>query len=268
MLLKSRSTLLKGLTPHNTMKVTGHIGSREVTVLIDSGATHNFILHTVVDELGLHKGETGNYGVIMGTGAVARSTGVCKGVLLTLPQLQVVADFLPLDLGSTDVILGMKWLQTLGEMKVNWKLLSMEFREGGRTIVLKGDPSMCKAEISLKTMMRTLKHKGVGFMVELNNTGIHKDRCRTESPPQFRQILEQHADVFKTPQGPPPVQGHEHAIVLRDNAHPVSIRPYRYPQVQKKEIERLVLEMLEACIIQPSVGPFSSPKLVKKKDGS
>lgn len=56
---------------------------------------------------------------------------------------------------------------------------------------------------------------------------------------------------------------------LKPGVGPVNIRPYRYPQFQKDEIERLVAETLAARIIQPSTNPFSSPMLlVKKKDGS
>lgn len=62
---------------------------------------------------------------------------------------------------------------------------------------------------------------------------------------------------------------HEHSSNLKEGSNPVSVRPFKYPQVQKNEIERLIGEMLDAETIQPSTSPFSSPIiLVKKKDGS
>ena len=75
--------------------------------------------------------------------------------------------------------------------------------------------------------------------------------------------------MFETPKGIPPINDHVHAIHLIPVSVLPNIRPYRYPYVQKSEIERMIIEMLEAGIIQPSQSSFSTPiVLVHKKDGS
>lgn len=82
-------------------------------------------------------------------------------------------------------------------------------------------------------------------------------------------LLGRYAKVFEEPTGLPPSRGKEHAITLETGASPVSVRPFRYPQAQKTEIERQIGLMLAAWIIRASNSPFSSPVLlVKKKDGS
>ena len=86
-----------------------------MVVLIDSGAFHNFIASKLVQKLGLIQTQTKGYGMIMWSGMAIQGGGVCKGVTLTLQNVEVVEDFLPLELGSSDVILGMKWLAILGE---------------------------------------------------------------------------------------------------------------------------------------------------------
>ena len=75
--------------------------------------------------------------------------------------------------------------------------------------------------------------------------------------------------MFETPKGLPPFRDHDHAIHLILGSVPPNIGPYRYPYVQKSEIERMIAEMLEAGIIQPSQSYFSALLvLVHKKDGS
>ena len=47
------------------------------------------------------------------------------------------------------------------------------------------------------------------------------------------------------------------------------MRPYRYPQLQKDELERQCEVMLQQGLIQYSTSPFSAPVLlVKKQDGT
>ena len=81
--------------------------------------------------------------------------------------------------------------------------------------------------------------------------------------------MENHSKVFETPKGIPPILDHDHAIHLIPGSVPPNIRLYRYPYVQKREIEHMIAEMLEVGIIQPSQSSFSAPVvLVHKKDGS
>ena len=89
-----------GLTAPRTMKLLGSILGHEVVVLIDSGASHNFLSSEVVAKLGLPLSPTSAYGIQMGSGQAIRSEGVCRDVVLQLQPLMITADFLPLQLGD------------------------------------------------------------------------------------------------------------------------------------------------------------------------
>lgn len=102
-----------GLGCPKTLKLKGLIGSTEVLVLIDSGSTHNFIALKLVKELYLPLNETNGYEIILGTGVSVRCTEICKDVVLSLGTITIIQDFLPINLATIGVILGVQWLATL-----------------------------------------------------------------------------------------------------------------------------------------------------------
>lgn len=161
-----------GLTLSKTMKVKGTIAQQEVVVMIDCGATHNFISTELVRRLGIPLVSTRSYGVLMGTGLTVQGSSICKGVVLTLQNIEVVEDFLPLELGSADVILGMQWLESLGGMQVNWKNLTMHFKVGGVGVSLQVDPSLSQSLVSLKSLWKDVQEQGGGILVELGSIGV------------------------------------------------------------------------------------------------
>ena len=73
----------------------------------------------------------------MGTRDSIRGEGICKGITLYLQGIDIVEDFLPLGLGSSDIILGIQWLATLGMTHTNWKLQVMKFQLGNETVTLR-----------------------------------------------------------------------------------------------------------------------------------
>ncbi|KAA0026023.1 putative retroelement pol polyprotein [Cucumis melo var. makuwa] len=87
------------------LQVKGKLQGREVFILIDCGATHNFISEKLVKSLQLPIKETADYGVILGSKTARQGKGVCEDVEIQLMNWTVKKEFLPLELGGVDVVL-------------------------------------------------------------------------------------------------------------------------------------------------------------------
>nr|GEV05704.1 retrotransposable element Tf2 [Tanacetum cinerariifolium] len=182
-----------------------------------------------------------------------------------------------IDCGATHNLLSMELVNDLGlvvsgrgDMTVNWKELRMNFVKDGRNVTIKGETGLSRTLVSLKSMVRSLQKEKKRFLVEMKQLDdTQAEATTTETSFDIAGLLAEYEDVFNLPSGLPPSRDHEHSIMLKDGTTPISVRPYRYPHIQKNEIEKLVKEMLAAGVIQPSSSPYSSPVLlVKKKDGS
>ncbi|XP_074347938.1 uncharacterized protein LOC141686775 [Apium graveolens] len=235
-----------GLSNPKTMKVLEKIGEAGVVVRVDPGATHNFISLKVVEQLSISLSASGNFAVSLGNGEAIRGKGVCKAVTMKLNNgVAVVDGFLPLTLGKSNVILGIKWLETLGPVVTYWKTQEMCFDVKGKN----------------------------GFMVECNM--LESDKLNSDSwedklskiSRQLETTVRQFETVFQGPIGLPPKRGHKHAITLKQGSNLVGIRLYQYPQCHKNEIERLIQVMLAAGLIKPSSSAFSSPPLTNQLKG-
>ena len=84
-----------------------------------------------------------------------------------MQNVEVVEDFLLLEWGSSDVILGMKWLATLALTQVDWGPLVMKFQVGYTAMTLQGDLSLSKTLVSLKSMMKAFCENGESVLLEL-----------------------------------------------------------------------------------------------------
>jgi len=77
-------------------------------------------------------------------------------------------------LGGVDLILGVTWLASLGEVQVNWKTLAMSFSEKGDKVQIKGDPTLKKRVISPEALLKEIKIEAITLTWELGRTELEK----------------------------------------------------------------------------------------------
>lgn len=254
-----------GIDSPKTTKLWGRINQAEVVVMLDSGASHNFISPEIVRKLNLKAQEGSNWDVLLGNGVMIKAEGVCSALSFQLGDSDFVSDFLALELGSVDVILGVQWLEMLGRCEVDWKIQELSFSYQGRRVTLFGDPSLHCTKLSMRTLTPVFSINHTSSAVVL--ASLTKSEETIEQKSFLARLLDQFADVFALPSGLPPIRGQEHAITLGAGVSAISVPPYLYPHARKVVMESMVQEMLTSGIICPSVSPFSSPVLlVKKKD--
>ena len=253
-----------GLSAPKTMKIKGKIDQQEVITMIYCGATHNFISTKVVQKFGLSLEETLGYGVLMGTGLAVKGVGICRSVTFTLQNIEIVEDFLPLEMGICNFWYAMVGILVRNAHQLEDLIYAIPSR-GGVAVLLQGDPTLSPSLVSLKAMWKAPRECGEGVLIELGYIELLDQLVDSPAAISLQRILDQFQSVFQTPLGLPPRHSWDYIITLQPGTPPTSVRPYRYPHIQKTEIERLVKDMLIAGIIQPSSSPFSSLVLLVKK---
>ncbi|WVZ22534.1 hypothetical protein V8G54_001078 [Vigna mungo] len=244
------------LTTKKSWKLWGMIGNEKVVILIDCGASHNFISPELISKCGLQQQPILPYMVEVGDGH--------KGLILEVQGSQIQQDFFVFSLGGADILLGLEWLAFLGEVRADFGNLRLSIGKGLQEHVLRGDPTLSRSESSLKSLWQDFKQQGTCFVIKWEEI-MHSGTIPV--PPQVLSILAANEDIFRAIEGLPPSREHDHSIHLQEGAAIPSLRPYKYSHQQKNEIERLIQEMLQAGVIRPNISPYSSPIiLVKKKD--
>ena len=150
----------------------------------------------------------------------------------------------------------------------------MEFVWNGKPVTLVGDSSLASQSLSLYRILALVQKADIAEFFAITHSSP-APRSELDSmfpgdlPILFTDLLKRFVAIFAQPTGLPPHRSVDHRIHLIEGSKPVNVRPYRYPQFQKVEMEKLVKEMLDQGIITPSHGPFSSPVLLlRKKDGT
>lgn len=175
--------------------------------------------------------------------------GLARDVPLQIGKEAFQIDLFSILLQGCNIVLGIAWLCTLGPILCDFTTRHMAFHFRGHRVVwvgmgMPGTPPASAANCMLASAL-------------FSDTGSEKDLLEC--------LLNTYSDMFAAPKVLPPAHACNHRIHLKTAAEPVAVRPYRYPQIQKDELETQCEIMLQHGLIQLSTSPFSAPVLLVKK---
>ena len=262
---------LAGLPSSETFRIYGHIRNAKLTILVDSGSTHNFLQPRIAQFLHLQAQHTPPLRVMVGNDAMLTCDQVCPETQVSIQGHTFMVSFHLLPISGVDAVLDIDWLKGLGPVTTDYTESIMRFQHCGHDISLRADVAIGPEPTSATQLKRLLQTGSAAGFYQLHVL----DPTPLEPPfaphpiQSVEQLLRRYDHLFQPPSRLPPARQVVHRITLKPSTAPVSVRPYRYPHFQKNEIEKKISELLSAGLIRPSSSPYSSPVLlVKKKDGT
>jgi hypothetical protein len=130
---------MSGVPKLNTFKIKGVVQGQRETVLIDGGASHNFIDIAMVERRRLPTVEFEGFLVEVAGDRTIACDRYIPQMNLTLGRYTLTQDFYVVNIPDTNIILGVQWLSTLGPITTNYKTMEMSFNtEEGKRVTLKG----------------------------------------------------------------------------------------------------------------------------------
>ena len=123
---------------YTTMKVRGYHEKRFIFVLLDTGSTHNFMDPKTAELLGVKVTHAGCSTVSVADGSQLGVRGKVDKFKWEFHGTKFQADFMIIPSGNSDVVLGVQWLITLGDITWNLKKLEMSFVTDNTRVRLHG----------------------------------------------------------------------------------------------------------------------------------
>ena len=103
------------------IRLTGYIHESPISVLIDGGSTHNFIKPAVAEKLSLPLHSVTPFRVFVRNEESLRCKYTCLTTPISLQGHMFAIDLFILQVEGPDIILGVEWLQDLGEVTKNYR---------------------------------------------------------------------------------------------------------------------------------------------------
>jgi hypothetical protein len=207
---------ISGLSNAMTMQLAVRIDDDTLRALVDSGLTHS-ISTTTACRLHMDPVPLPGLHVTMANRDRVACAGICRTMRLFIDKEEFLVDLFVIALEGYDMVLDTHWLRTLRPILWDFEQGRMSCWRDDHRVVWTSTTPQCLT------------------------TAVHAVAATDLMP----LLLQEFADIFDTPTGLLPPRSLNHMIHLLPGTTPIAVRPYRYPQLVKDELERQCQDMLQ-----------------------
>ncbi|KAF3778102.1 hypothetical protein EJ110_NYTH44207 [Nymphaea thermarum] len=138
----------------NSFRVFGRINGKNVLILLDNGATKNFLTEEAAKRCNISLKSSHPQTIIVGGGLRLKCLSEGKNMEVVIKKKSFKVDFLVIPLNGIDLILGMPWFFTLGIISWDVKNFSIIFAPDGDTesMTLQGLTSVTRPKAALRAI--------------------------------------------------------------------------------------------------------------------
>ena len=288
---------------HKFIMYTGNVNGNKARILIDSGASDNFISESFIKDSKI-KSENSTIKTEASLAVKGSECSIDKIVRNLEIEIGEYKDKLEsikvLDLAAYDIILGMTWLEKYNP-SIDYKFKRVTIFSNGKVtnfisqqnqnqnknnslysrshnakflnnskIANESVKLFCISSKQIRKQYSKIESAFIAIINSKNELASINNISSNESNNKH-PLIEKYHDVFPSdlPYGLPPSRNIDHKIEIIPGSEPPSKATYKMSPSELDELKKIIQELLEHGFIQPSMSPYGAPVLfVKKKDGS
>lgn len=127
--------LFDNIQKGTSFRIRGTVNGQHCIAMLDTGATHNFINEGFVASCRLQTEDFTGFRVRFSNGYNLTCTRWICNLIVLFNDYELQAEF---NMDEMNIVLGMKWLQDIGEFNLNVPKMEMKFKMNGRGYMLRG----------------------------------------------------------------------------------------------------------------------------------
>jgi hypothetical protein len=234
---------LSGIPRFHTFRMRGGVQGHRVTVLVDGGASHNFIDSSLVERKSIAAESFEGFSVVIPGENTLDYTRYVSRMTLNLGNYMLTDDFYVVKIPDTNAVLGVQWLYSLGRYSTNYQTMEMEFQgQDDKRVVLQGMNTYPPKVVTMKKMEAVMRRDDIARVAEFH-ISVHRSKGGEPNCPRETHDLFWEHNVFgNVLPGRPPDRGFEYISKLEEGIQAVITTPYRHPRSYRDELEKHLQE--------------------------